>query len=190
MKAPIKRKKKPIKKVYSLALGTGYAEDASWSNMIIVHRRGFNCIQDALVNLNELVIRLCADEIVQSCEHKEMMNRWAADAGNPPKYPVVDVPRPEELVEETVREIIHGTFQDHGDFWELLGDEWASGSLWTSASVARHGMCFIDRAPELIAAAPSWGDTKVIQDGDLWRVETYMYNRPKGVKCFRSQVRL
>lgn len=88
-------------KVRALALGTGFAEDASWSNLLLIHVHGFDTVQEAL----ESVARA-----IESYLYNEKLN--------------LDV-------DTVLFEVIRGDYQDHGWLWEYFAHEgWDSG-LWT-----------------------------------------------------------
>ena len=178
-----------IKKVHFLALGTGYAEDASWAHLLLAHHIGFTCVQDALINVNSALIALISGEIQAGIEHRGLMRKWALEEGRRPD-PIYIPPSPESLVEDTLTEIIHGNYQDHGDFWEVMSQgDWLVGGAWVNASVAKHGICFIDRAPQLVNSAPLWSRPGTPEE--VWErsvVKSYM-NLPKGVKVYKHELK-
>lgn len=195
-------KRKTIKKIHVLGLGTGYVETASWATVLLVHRRGFKCIQDALDNLNILTLEYCRQTIKYEQESNERQKKFCADHGvdNRPIYE--NVPDDAEaMIVDVWHDIIHGTMQDHGDMWELLaGQGWEANAAWVGPSAAKHGICWIENSPELISEAPSWGEQKVFSgemkpDGKyegpnaLSYASSHMHHIPKGVKKFRSEVK-
>ena len=117
-------------KCRGLALGTGYAEDASWSQLILVHPKGFKTVQDALID-----VKAAFEEIVD-------------EAG-------IRIDDIEDLsVEEVVRTVIRGDYQDYGDLWEKLTDRgWLVGMQWNYDKMDSVKFVGVDRADQLIADA-------------------------------------
>lgn len=116
------------KKVKALALGTGYAESASWSQLFLYHEKGFDSIQEALMSVREALIDL----------------------------------NTEELVEQTLHDIIHGTYQTHGEFWECISERgWFCGVAWNGEYMNKTPVVCVDNAPEMVSTSPLFNKTTI-----------------------------
>lgn len=193
------QRKRKIKKVHVLGLGRGYVETASWATVLLVHRRGFKCVQDALENLNLLTLEYCRQLSKEQEESRERERKRTHDRGL--RFDDYEILKPECLIEDVWEEIIKGDLQDHGDMWELLaGQGWDACAAWVGPMAAKSGICWLETSPQLISQAPSWGDRKVIRWGEqpdeenaapnsLYYAESHIHHIPKGVKKFRSEVK-
>lgn len=177
-----------MKKVHSLALGTGYAETASWSHLLLYHPAGFDCIQDALVSIHNALKTLIHEETQDHNKYVDMMNRWAVQAGESPTREHSTEPYM-GLLEGVLETIIHGSFQDYSNFWEILNNiGWECGSSWLREKLGKHPTVFIDTAPQIVLAAIAWEDQKMEDYNELWYAKEHL-NTPKGIKTFRYEVK-
>lgn len=190
--------KKIETRVHALALGTGYVETASWSHMILVHQKGFDTVQEALESLRALTVKYLAQEFQYERESVERSRKWDAENGKRTSKDPIEEENPEEYVSDCWNTIIHGTLQDHGDMWEAIaGAGWLSGPAWIEQHIRKHGLCWLEKAPELIQECVSWGELKPVGWGEpdagksqeanaLFYAQSHIFHVPKGILRFRS----
>lgn len=191
--------RKKIKKVHVLGLGTGYVETASWSTMLLQHKKGFKCVQDALENLRALTLIYCEGLALEQSKDRDRKRVRAEARGE--RFDGYELLKPECMIEEVWHDIIHGTLQDHGDIWELLQMQgWDACAAWVGPTAAKHGICWIEKSPEMIAESMSWGDEKPtdwkrntdgthVDPNALYYAQSHIHHIPMGVKRFRSEVK-
>lgn len=152
-------------KVRNLALNTGYAESSSWSQLFLTHPKGFDSVQEALINIRQALLEMikqeqedarCSVESIRKmrkpdADPKDFSGRYLADMDD------FLAATPEEAVEPTLHDIIHGTFQDHGDFWEFMAQRgWLVGNAWNTPYLGKYPTVLVDSAPEAVAECENW----------------------------------
>lgn len=158
-------------KVRTLSLGTGYAEDSSWAQLILVHPKGFKTVQEALCSVYDALEAMLLED---DHFYPEQVNKDLTMS---------------ERVEEALHTIIHGSFQDHGSFWEHISQRfWLAGLAWTSVDATKYPIVGVNNAPQMVVAAKTGHlvEGTVIEFQDGWATSSY-FEIPKGVKLFNKK---
>ncbi len=94
-----------------------------------------------------------------------------------------------ERVEESLHTIIHGDFQDYGDFWEFISNRgWLLGLAWTGEQGNRYAVVGVNNAPQMVVAAKVGSNVEgtVIEFQDMWATSSY-FELPKNIKLFNKK---
>lgn len=152
-------------KVQALALGTGYAESSSWSQLFLYHEEGFDSVQEAVIDIREALLELIKIEQTDARRSVESIKKSrgkdAEDIGRRYIQDMEDflAATPEEALEPVMYEIIHGTFQDHGEFWEVMSDRgWSVGNAWTCKVMNTLPTVCIDNADIAVVECVTWDE--------------------------------
>jgi hypothetical protein len=129
-------------KVHTLALGTGYAEDASWASLLLTHEDGFDTVQDALINLRQHFLQHLLDH--QGYGGAKVHINCATCKCS------VEGPTDDDI-EIFVHDFIHGDLQFGSEMYERLTDD-----VWHTIGMSGFdpkNMVLLDRSPQLIGHA-------------------------------------
>lgn len=169
-------------KVQALALGTGYAESASWSQLFLYHETGFDSVQEAMMDIREALIGMIKQEQEDAKHSIASIRRIRGSKEVPYTDSYIQgcedfiAATPEEALEPVLHEIIHGTYQDHGEFWEwMAGRGWDIGNAWSGEHMNTCPTVCVDSAPEAVVECVNWDE------------EFRLFNDPpKGIRLLKK----
>lgn len=171
-------------KARAFLLGTGYAESSSYSQLILIHPKGFDSVQEAMIDIRHALIDMIKQEQEDDKRSAELIKKMRGDnKGDPYANAYLEsvegflAQKPEDLVETVLHDIIHGDFQVHGEFWEFMsGRGWLVGNAWFMDYINKYPFIMVDRAPEAVAECEKWDEGyRLFEDV------------PKGIKLLRKK---
>lgn len=151
-------------KVKALALGTGYAESASWAQLVVYHPKGFDSVQEALEDIRLAVV--------------QTYNTESRTFANSKPVSILDITY-------IVRSIVLGTLQDYGSFWEALEDRGWQPYAWDQIRKNRTHILDVNNAEELIAQAETLhlnNELRINKSSFLWSPAPKCFRECKKVK--------